>query len=331
MPALVLGCGPCSKPELAMRIGLVIDSACDLPDEFIRAHGITILPISVRSDLLRFVDNRDAEATLRFFRNQLGDRAHDAETEPLSVPEVRELFLRELVTRYDAVVVLTISAARSQIFANTQQASFSILKDYHAPRRAAGLETPFLMRVMDTQTLFAGQVPSAWEAVRLIGSGAGAARIRERLEALLPDCYGYFLPRDLYYLRARAQKRGDRSVGWLSATLGSALDIKPIIRGWRKTTEPVGKVRGFEHGAQVLFEHAAQRVEAGLLVPVVALSYGGELDALRALPGYTALRDSCDQHGVQLTEAVMSMTAMVNVGAGGLTVGFASSAYDARF
>lgn len=312
-----------------MRIGLVVDSGCDLPIEFIRAHGITILPITVRSDLISFEDNRDPDATLRFFREQLGDRAHDAESEPLGVQQVHDLFLRELVTRYDAVIVLTITASRSKIYENTLQASYAILKDYRPIRKAAGFDTPFQMRVIDSQTLFAGQVPSAWEAARMIDAGIGAAQIRERMEQVVNDSYGYFLPRDLYYLRARAQKRGDRSVGWVSAALGSALDIKPIIRGWRKQTEPVGKVRGFENGAEVLFQHAADRVRAGLLVPVVALSYGGELDSMRSLPGYANLRDTCFECGVQLTESVMSMTAMVNVGAEGLTVGFACPEYQA--
>ena len=314
-----------------MRVGLVVDSACDLPADFLRAHDITLLPISVRSDLITFEDRRDPIATLRFFREQLGDRAHHAESEPLSVAQVHELFLRELVTRYDAVVALTITASRSKIYENTLKASFSILKDYRPIRQAAGYDSPFQLRVIDSQTLFAGQVPGAWEAVRMIGAGASAAQIRERMEFLAPQCYGYFLPRDLYYLRERAQKRGDRSVGWFSATLGSELDIKPVVRGWRKATEPVGKVRGFEHGAGVLFAHAAERVRAGLLVPVVGLSYGGELEVMRALPGYQDLCNTCDKHGVQLIESVMSMTAMVNVGAEGLTVGFASAEYEAKF
>ncbi len=57
--------------------------------------------------------------------------------------------------------------------------------------------------------------------------------------------YGYMLPRDLYYLRARAKKKNDRSVSLFTAMLGSALDIKPILRCFRGETGPVGKVRGF--------------------------------------------------------------------------------------
>jgi fatty acid-binding protein DegV len=132
------------------------------------------------------------------------------------------------------------------------------------------------------------------------------------------------VPRDLYYLRARARKKGDRSVGLVSAALGTALDIKPILHANRGETGPVGKVKGFDAAAQKVLGFAAQRVKAGLLTPTMCLSYGGELDELRALPGYTQLRDTCRTHNIDVYESVMSLTGMVNVGKGALVVGFAA-------
>lgn len=32
-----------------MRIGIVVDSDCDLPRQFLQGHGITVLSISVRN------------------------------------------------------------------------------------------------------------------------------------------------------------------------------------------------------------------------------------------------------------------------------------------
>src|SRR3546814_3326116 len=55
-----------------MRIGLVVDSACDLPKDFIERHSIEILPIAVRIDGTTQVDYRDQAATLAL---QIG-RAH---------------------------------------------------------------------------------------------------------------------------------------------------------------------------------------------------------------------------------------------------------------
>ena len=91
---------------------------------------------------------------------------------------------------------------------------------------------------------------------------------------------------------------------------------------------PVAKVRGFEHGSELLFGHVRRRVRAGLLTPTVCVSYGGDLGELDALPGYAALRETCAEHGVELFESPMSVTGMINVGTGAVTVGFASEDYE---
>ena len=307
-----------------MRIGLVVDSACDLPEAFLRDNGFNILPITVRiGDEVR-EDRRDERVTLDFLRTHVTERGAEAETMPFTVDQITELFLRKLVIDYDHVFCMTITRTRSPIYDNALQASYAILNDYRGPRAAAGHDTPFALRVIDTQTLFAAQGITAVEAVRLVAAGEGAPKIRARLEHLAMHTYGYMIPRDLYYLRARARTKGDRSVGLVSAALGTALDIKPVLRGYRGETAPIGKVKGFENGAQRLFAHTAERVRKGLMTPTVCLSYGGELDEMRALPGYEDLRATCRGHNVELFESVMSLTGMVNVGKGALVVGFAS-------
>jgi hypothetical protein len=160
----------------AMRIGIVVDSACDLPGEFLQRHAITILPIAVRLDEQTLVDDRDPATLQRFFSENLGERGHDAETEPYSVEQVRDLFLGRLVIDYDCVFCLTITSTRSPIHAHASIASYAILKDYRPIRRDAGVTGPFLMRVIDSETLFAAQGVSAVEAVRLRAAGENPAR-----------------------------------------------------------------------------------------------------------------------------------------------------------
>lgn len=314
-----------------MRFGIVVDSACDLPATFLARHRIVVLPIRIRIDAESFIDDRDPAIIQRFLTENLGARSHAAETEAYTPEQIHDLFLGRLVLDYDCVFCLTITAARSPIFANVRQASLQILNSYRDARKAARVDGPFLMRVIDTQTLFAAQGVPVYEATRLIAAGERQGAIRERLEYIAQNTYGYMLPRDLYYLRARAQKKGDRSVGWLSATLGSALDIKPILRGYRGETGAVGKVRGFDQGAQSLFVYAQARVHAGLLVPVLCLSYGGRLVDLEALPGYAALKQTCAEGGVEMLVSTMSVTGMVNVGVGAVALGFAAPEHAAVF
>lgn len=307
-----------------MRIGIVVDSACDLPDEYRLAQAITVLPIRVLVDDANLLDDRDPAVRRQFFEQKLGTRSHGAVTEPWTVEQIRALFLERLVVDYDCVFCLTITSTRSPIYDNATEAAFAILSDYRPIRHAAGVPGPFLMRVIDSENLFAAQGITAVEAVRLRERGEHPGQIRERLEMLARNTWGYVVARDLHYLRARARKKGDRSVGWLSAALGSALDVKPILRAWRGETAPIAKVRGYEAAAQMLFRYAVRRVNAGLLSPTLCLSYGGELDEMRALDGYSALRETCVERGVELFEAPMSLTGMVNLGVGALSLGLAA-------
>ena len=153
------------------------------------------------------------------------------------------------------------------------------------------------------------------------------AKIRARLENLALHTHAYLIAPDLHYLRARTRKRGDRSVSLISATLGSALDIKPILHCNRGETGPVAKVKGLDAAAQRLFDFATARVRQGLMTPTMCLSYGGELAEMRAMPGYEELRSTCREQNIEFFEAVMGLTGMVNVGKGALCLGFAAEAH----
>ena len=110
-----------------------------------------------------------------------------------------------------------------------------------------------------------------------------------------------------------------------SAALGTALDIKPILHCNRGETAPAGKIKGFDAAVQKLFDFTIERIHASLMTPTLCVSYGGELAALRALPGYARLRETCAANSIELLESVMSLTGMVNVGKGAVVVGFAAA------
>ena len=130
-----------------MRIGLVVDSACDLPGDYLRKNDFTILPITVRiGDEIR-EDQRDEQVTLDFLRSHIAEQGATAETMPFSVEQITDLFLKRLVIDYDYVFCMTITRTRSPIYDNALQASYAILNEYRGPRSAAGHDTPFALRV----------------------------------------------------------------------------------------------------------------------------------------------------------------------------------------
>ena len=314
-----------------MRYGIVIDSPCDLPAELIAENKIINMPVSIQIDGETLLDDRDPGLIARFIGENLAERSHNAVSHPYSADEVSELFLKRLVLEYDCVFCLTTMASRSGIFANAQKASFAILNKYRPIRTAAGVSGPFMMRVIDTQTVFAAQGVPVFEALRMMAKNESVGVIRERLDYIVQNTHGFLIPRDLFYLRARIRARGDRSVSLLSAGLGTMLDIKPILRAYRGDTGPVGKARGFEQAAEKLFAYAKERVYAGLIVPVVCISYGGDLADVEKLAGFVQLRDVCVEQGVQLLLSPMSVSGMVNIGVGGLALGFAAPEHKLPF
>ncbi len=307
-----------------MRIGVVVDSSCDLPPEFLEANGVKIFPNSIRVGQDILVDERDPDATLAFFSSHIGDKSHDAETSPFSVDAIQKVFLERLVLDYDFVFCVTVWSKRSHVYENATKASFAILSTYRKTRSAAGVTGPFSMRVIDSKTLFAGTGLVAAEAVRMAREGLQPNEIRANLDQLIPNVVGYFVPADLAYIRTRAMKRGEKSVGLATFLIGTALDIKPVLGIYREDTKPHAKVRGFEGAVEKLFKHVAQVASSGnLMSKYVGISYGGELSEVSNMPGFAELEKVCRSRELELLISVMSASAAVNAGAGGLCVAYA--------
>ena len=138
-----------------MRIGIVVDSACDVPTDFIESEQITILPVTVQIGNAVLADMRNEDATLNFLTGDTAAQAYNADTTPFTVQQVHDLFLSKLVLDYDYVFCICTTRSRSGIFDNAQQASYTILNDYKPVRAAAGNNTPFALRVIDSQNVFA--------------------------------------------------------------------------------------------------------------------------------------------------------------------------------
>lgn len=310
-----------------MRIGLVVDSACDLPLAFLERHNVEVMPISLRFGDDRYVDRRDPGATIRFYQELIPEHGLHAESEPFSVDEIRDLFLDRLVTRFDRVLVVAIASSRSEIFNNATKASFAILSGYRQRRQEAGVDGKFMLRVLDSGQLFTGEGVLVWELLRWLSTHPEPQfdALQRHAEEFKRNVYAYAVPQDLFYLRARARQRGDRSVGWLQFQMGSMLDIKPIVEAHRGDTHPIAKVRHFHLAVEEVMQRAIERIESRrLLAPVIVMSYAGEPGEMHKFPAYRRLKASATEAGVTLVESPMSTTAGIYLGPGAFALGYAA-------
>jgi hypothetical protein len=118
-------------------------------------------------------------------------------------------------------------------------------------------------------------------------------KIRARLDNLADQHHAYMVPRDLMYLRSRRSAKGDKSVSLFSATLGSRARHQAGAVLQSRRNRAGGEDPRFRHGgAQAVRVRVRTRAQ-GLMAPTLCMSYGGELEEMRLLPGYNSLIDVC--------------------------------------
>src|SRR5690554_3896821 len=289
-----------------MRVGLIVDSACDLPHEFFRKHDLFVLPVTAIIDGHTYLDTRDPVRTQEFY----------------------DLFMDEIVTQYDVAICETVTRSRSQVFDHASEAMNMVMANYQHARSAAGREGKFSMRVIDSKQIFAGQGLLAAHTLRLIDQQLSKNSLRHQVEVFTDRIYTCVIPRDLHYIRERARRRGDNNVSAVAAFLGKVLNINPVIFGQGVEGKPVAKTRDFHAAVEKVMNYAIGRVEAGLLTPYVSLSCGLSWAEIDALPGLDQLRETCKKHGVELLLSQMGITSSIYVGPGSLCLALAAGPHE---
>ena len=308
-----------------MKTGVVTDSACDLPPEYIDQHHIRIMPINLLLGNDLFIDTRDPDNTMEFYRRYINDKDMQGETRPYSVEQIVRLFLDELILHYNRVLIVTISRTRSRIFDNALAASFGVLEGYRARRRQADLRGSFYLDVLDSKTLFTGEAILVHEAIRLLeDESLPLGKIKCALNELSDHVYAYLVPNDLYYIHSRGSKKGDNSVGAFCYRVGSMLDLKPIIACHQGEARALSKERGFERALAELFKRARKAIDGGLKTQVVAMSYAGHPDVIRHRDDFVDFEDYARGKGIEVMLSVMSATAGINVGPGAVSLAYAA-------
>jgi len=308
-----------------MRIGLVVDSSCDLPQSFFEGDGIELMPTTLRFGDQSFEDRRNESQTIAFHTEHLEQKTEiQIESTPFSSEQIEKLFLDKLVRKYDHVFCLTVTQSRSDIYENAMKASLGILTKYKQVRRDAGLDGHFALAVINSGNIFTGTAVLAAEVIRMIKAGASPSMIDVRIHEMVPHTYCYMVPPDLLHIYKRASKRGDKSISWTGFMLGSMLDIKPILLGHMDETGPVAKMRHFDAAVETMFANVTRAVQAGLLAPAICIGYGGDPVAVQDMPGFARLKAAADKAGVKIHIAPMSITGGVHTGPGCVTVAFIS-------
>jgi fatty acid-binding protein DegV len=313
-----------------MRFGVLIDSTCDAPPGMLADPRVRVLPIHAFIGDQSYTEDRSAEVRKSFV--SIGDAAAwkiEVDTAPFSREETAAFVLDHLATQFDYVFAVVATRARSAIYQNLMDVALTLQPQITKRRADAGCRGPFRLQVADMSAMFAGHAVIAQAVLDALDRNELTTTISRKLEQeWVKNACGYFVPSGLRQLFDKARKRGDKSVSFVSFALGSALDIKPIVRGRNGTTGPVAKVRHFEKAVADMLRVCTRQVESGLIVPHVVMSYDCHPTIFEKTPEYAALADACEARQVKLQHAPMGIAALVNAGTGAFSIGFIAPEHE---
>jgi DegV family protein with EDD domain len=224
-----------------MGVRLVTDSSCDLPQDVVDAHGITVVPLTIRFGEDELTD-RDELSAEEFYR-RMGTFDGLPETAAPSPGAFEEAF-RKAGADGDAVVCLNISSALSATMASAQNA-------------ARAVEGDIEVHVVDSKSITAGLGTQLIIAAETAAAGASAAEVIAAIEAAIPRT------RILGGLDTLENLRKGGRIGGAKAMLGTMLSVKPVVDISTGVVEEAGKVRTRKKQMQFLLDalKAAGNVE----------------------------------------------------------------------
>jgi DegV family protein with EDD domain len=226
--------------HLARRpISVVVDTACDLPEEVVRAHGMHMVPLNLifGDQVLRDRFDISAEA----FAERLKEGAHPSTSQP--APAAFMKAYERAAEEGEAIVAVLLSSALSGTYASAQAALRQRQDDSTPVHLVDSRGGSLLQGLLALKASELGEM--AWEPERIV---AELTRIRQRS--------GFFIHLDTFE-RALASGRVGRGRAWL----GSLLDIKPVLDiDDEGRLNPIAKVRGRKSVLPKMMEILEQKV-----------------------------------------------------------------------
>lgn len=306
-----------------MKYTLIVDSVAALPESVCRTRPIKVLPVTININGQIQPDMIDERGLIDLYTSGELTVQSEITTAPPSPEKIQEFVLSEVAPYSDFAICQSLSRVTSPIYDNFAEAAHHISKKARDIRADLGIETPFRMTSLNTGTTIAGQGLVAIYGDMLLSKGSDLQEYTRTIEKVTKIVKTYVIVRDLLYTRKRAIEKGVKTVGLGAALLGKTVGLTPIVEICNDVTTPISTKRGFDNALNQLVNYAIDRIKDGLFIPVVNLSYAGDITDLDAYAVIGELKEVAQEHKVKLLFGVMGLGSSTVYGPGGFSIGIA--------
>jgi DegV family protein with EDD domain len=226
-----------NNPKLP--IGIISDSACDIPSELVDKYQIHIVPLKIHFGEQFFLDG------LTLKPKELYKKLDSSPIYPNSAQPSYHDFLNKydyLATHFDAILGIHISKNMSGVWSNSKKAGTTIAQQQNKN-----------ISVVDSKRLASGQGLLVLRAAQAAKDGMSKDEIVEKMEEWIPKTKQYVSVKTLKYMVKSGR------VSPVTGAIGKLFNLKPVV-----TVNDDGKSESFgkpltEKGSIKLLMKAAKK------------------------------------------------------------------------
>ncbi len=204
-----------------MSIKIITDSSSDISQEEAKELGITVIPLTLMIDEKNYEDGVTITKD-EFYDLLINQKKYPKTSQP--TPGVFKNLFKEAKENHDSVLVLPISSGMSGTYNSAQMAKELVEYDD--------------IHIIDTETTIGGLRILVHEALKMVKEEKTIDEIVDTLEKLKKRIVLIAIMDTLEYLY-----KGGRLSG-ISATIGSVLNLKPLITFINGKVEVINKPFG---------------------------------------------------------------------------------------
>lgn len=231
-----------------MSFKIVVDSCCELPEEYLQDPGFEIVPLELEVGEYRVTDDE------HFDQAEFLKRVAEYPKCPKSACPSPEKFREAYRTEAEHVYVITLSSHLSGSY-NSAVLGMNLYRERYGKKQ---------IHVIDSESASCGETQIAKKLVELEEQGLPFEEIVKQIEEFRSNIHTYFVLDNLETLRKNGRLTG------VKALVASTLSIKPIMAGDKgnivQRGQSVGMKKALRRMAEIVLEEAGDTKDRVLMI-----------------------------------------------------------------
>lgn len=304
-----------------MRVGIIVDATCDLPTSVIERHHVEILPLRLSQKTSEFLDQRSPEDALSFYRDTSQSALNGFQLNPLTTEQFKRPLLEHWLYHFDQIMFLAPHLSQHETLSTIRQIIVEEQPQFERLRQAASLTAPFRVRVLESQSAYAGYGLALYELLRLVGEKARTVdQLKAPMEIFKGSIETYICPGT--WPSDYVQDIAPRKSTWWKPALLKGKSPRTVLRLAENEFNRVADVSEQRYESDFLLFLYDELTRTHLANHLINISYAGNLAKLRVLEPFKVLMEHVKDKGGRLVLSVMSPYSSRQLGKGALTAAF---------